>query len=64
MGVFRLGHGFMERVKEKTFGPDRILDLISSVEEKTYLTHGFSVNTIHGHPLGMCTAPELLNSIL
>ena len=64
MGFFRLGHGFMERVKEKTFGPDRILDLISGVEEEKYLADGYSVNTIHGYPLGMCTAPELLNSIL
>ena len=62
--VLKIGYGFIERVKEKTFGSDRILDLISGVEEEKYLTHGFSVNTIHGHPLGMCTAPEPLNSIL
>ena len=32
--VLKIGYGFMERVKEKTFGSDRILDLISGVEEK------------------------------
>ena len=32
--MLKIGYGFMERVKEKTFGSDRILDLISGVEEK------------------------------
>ena len=57
--VLKIGYGFIERVKEKTFGSDRILDLISGVEEKNIWLMG-----IHGYPLGMCTAPELLNSIL